>query len=345
MKILTIVGARPQFVKAAALNRLIQKTDGVSEVVVHTGQHYDPGMSDVFFEELGIEPAGHYLDINGGNHGDMTGRMMVALEPVMLTEKPDWVLVYGDTNSTLAAAICAVKLHIPIAHIEAGLRSFNRKMPEELNRILTDHASDVLLCPTHSAMNNLKNEGLSGKAVLSGDIMYDASLYALEVAKHKSTVLEDLGLSKESYALATIHRAENTSDAETLGSVLDYLRAQAKGQKLILPVHPRTSNAVKKFGLSFEGIDICAPVGPLDMAMLTANCSEVFTDSGGLQKEAYFFRRPCTTLRDETEWTETIEKGWNRLWKQPVTPVKQQEISEYGDGRAAVDILKVLREH
>jgi len=343
MKILTVVGARPQFVKAAALNRLIQKTEGVTEVIVHSGQHYDPNMSDVFFGELGISKEDHNLEINGGGHGNMTGRMMMALEPLMLAEKPDWVLVYGDTNTTLAAALCAVKLHIPIAHVEAGLRSFNRKMPEEINRILTDHASDIMLCPTHTAMQNLQNEGLSQKAVLSGDIMYDASLYALEIAERESTILETLGLKKEQYVLSTIHRAESTKDAKTLNEVLSFLKDSAKGQKVVLPIHPRTKGAVEEYGLNFDGITICDPVGPIDMAMLTANCSQVLTDSGGLQKEAYFFRRPCITLRDETEWTETIEKGWNLLWKQQTKYAPRQDITEYGDGNAAAEILKQLQ--
>jgi UDP-GlcNAc3NAcA epimerase len=340
-KILTVVGARPQFIKAAAVSRAIRETDGLTEVMIHTGQHFDPNMSDLFFEELAIPKPKHHLDINGGGHGDMTGRMLMAIEPILLDEKPDWVVVYGDTNSTLAGSLAAAKLHIPLAHVEAGLRSFNRRMPEEINRVVTDHLSTLHFCPTTTAIANLAAEGVVKGVHHVGDVMYDATLFALERAESTSAILADLRLEPGQYALATVHRAENTDDPQLLRGVVLFLLEQSRGRPIVLPLHPRTRDAASRMGVSLEGLRVIEPVGYLDMAKLLHHATEVYTDSGGLQKEAYFHRVPCTTLRDETEWTETIENGWNRLWKGPAR-VSRSEIDEYGDGQAAFKIVKLL---
>ena len=321
LKILTIVGARPQFIKAAAVSRAIRETDGLSEVMVHTGQHFDSNMSDVFFEELDIPKPQHHLDINGGGHGDMTGRMLMAIEPILLEEKPDWVVVYGDTNSTLAGALAASKLHIPVAHVEAGLRSFNRRMPEEINRVVTDHLSALQLCPTTTAVTNLAAEGVAAGVHHVGDVMYDATLFVTDKAEKSSAILSNLGLASKTYALATIHRAENTGDRQQLLAVVQFLQDQSRKFPVVLPLHPRTRQAALAMGVDLDGLKVIDPVGYLDMAKLLHNALEVYTDSGGVQKEAYFHRVPCITLRDETEWTETITHGWNRLWKQPAQAV------------------------
>lgn len=342
-KVLTVVGARPQFIKAAAVSRAFRDFPGMAEVMVHTGQHFDANMSDVFFRELGIPQPRHNLEVHGGGHGEMTGRMLEGIERVLLEEKPDWMLVYGDTNSTIAGALAAAKLHVPVAHVEAGLRSFNRRMPEEVNRVLTDHVSAQLFCPTKAAVDNLAAEGIVDGVHQVGDVMYDATLDAIRRAKVESTILETLGAAPGSYVLATIHRAENTDTAEHLGAVFDYLRAQAGGLPVILPLHPRTRGAAERFGLSLDGLRVIDPVGYLDMARLLDGCVMVLTDSGGVQKEAYFHRKPCITLRDETEWVETVEAGWNRLWKGPEHRHPRHDISEYGDGRAAHAILSLLQ--
>jgi len=341
LKILTIVGARPQFIKAAAVSRAIRETDGLSEVMVHTGQHFDPNMSDVFFEELDIPKPRHHLDINGGGHGDMTGRMLMAIEPILLEEKPDWVVVYGDTNSTLAGALAASKLHIPVAHVEAGLRSFNRRMPEEINRVVTDHLSALQLCPTTTAVTNLAAEGVTAGVHHVGDVMYDATLFVTDKAEKSSTILTNLGLASKTYALATIHRAENTGDRQQLLAVVQFLQDQSRKFPVVLPLHPRTRQAALAMGVDLGGLKVIDPVGYLDMAKLLHNALEVYTDSGGVQKEAYFHRVPCITLRDETEWTETITHGWNRLWKQS-SQAAQCDIDEYGTGRAAYHVVRLL---
>ncbi|MGY3534247.1 non-hydrolyzing UDP-N-acetylglucosamine 2-epimerase [Bradyrhizobium sp. USDA 4452] len=343
IKILTVVGARPQFIKAAALSRAIRDTDGLTEVMIHTGQHFDANMSDLFFEELAIPRPKHHLDINGGGHGDMTGRMLMAIEPILLAEKPDWVVVYGDTNSTLAGSLAAAKIHIPVAHVEAGLRSFNRRMPEELNRIVTDHLSTLHLCPTATAIANLAAESVVKGVHHVGDVMYDATLFALEKAEISSTILSELGLQPKQYALATVHRAENTDDPERLRDVVQFLLEQSHGRTVVLPLHPRTRGAASRLGVSLEGLRIIDPVGYLDMAKLLHHATDVYTDSGGLQKEAYFHRVPCVTLRDETEWTETVANGWNRLWKGPAHQVRK-DITDYGRGRAAFEIAELLRD-
>lgn len=341
VKILTVIGARPQFIKAAAVSRSIAARNDLREVMVHTGQHFDSDMSDVFFEELDIPKPDHYLGVNGGGHGQMTGRMLEQLESVMIEENPDWVLVYGDTNSTIAGALAAAKLLIPVAHVEAGLRSFNRAMPEEINRVMTDHISRLLFCPTQASVTNLQNEGITEGAHHVGDVMYDATLHAAERASETSTILTDLGLEGADFTLATLHRAENTNTAENLSAALAFLKQRAAERTVVLPLHPRTKQAAERFGLNFDGLKVISPVGYLDMARLLSGCCEVMTDSGGVQKEAYFHRKPCVTLRDETEWVETIEAGWNRLWKGPdYSP--QSEINDYGVGQASGTIIDRL---
>lgn len=342
MKLLTVVGARPQFVKAAPVSRALAE-GGIDEVLVHTGQHHDTQMSQVFFDELDIPAPRHNLEIHGGGHGDMTGRMLTALEPIVITERPDMVLVYGDTNSTLAGALVASKLHIPIAHVEAGLRSFNRRMPEEINRVLTDHLSALLLCPTRTAVDNLAAEGITQGVHMVGDVMYDATLLARRIAESRSHILATLDLAPSAYALATVHRAENTDDPARLATILDWLRAQAREQRVVLPIHPRTRTRAAAAGLDFAGIVTCDPVGYIDMACLLGHANAVYTDSGGVQKEAYFHRTPCVTLRDETEWVETIECGWNRLWQGP-DYLPRRDIVDYGEGRAAQAIVALVQQ-
>ncbi|WP_419797116.1 MAG: non-hydrolyzing UDP-N-acetylglucosamine 2-epimerase [Terasakiella sp.] len=343
-KILTIVGARPQFIKAAAVSRAFLDFPDMTEIMVHTGQHFDADMSDIFFDELDIPKPVHSLNVNGGGHGEMTGRMLEKLERVMLDEKPDMVLIYGDTNSTLAGALAAVKLLIPVAHIEAGLRSFNRAMPEEINRVMADHVSTLLFCPTQSAVDNLNAEGITKGVFKVGDVMFDATNFATQKAQETSSILEKLGLREDQYAVSTLHRAENTDTCENLTHVLDWLKDKAKECPVVLPLHPRTRGAAERFGLNFDGLTLCDPVGYLDMAKLLSASKAVYTDSGGLQKEAYFHKKPCVTLRDETEWVETIQCGWNRLWK--VCDYKERkDIDEYGDGRASHVILKAIEDY
>ena len=312
-KVVTIVGARPQFIKAAVVSREIRTQIRISEVLVHTGQHFDANMSNIFFEELEIAQPQYNLGIGGGTHGQNTGRMIEAIEAVLLQERPDWVLVYGDTDTTLAGALSAVKLHIPLAHVEAGLRSANRAMPEEINRILTDHASDLLLTPTDVASRNLAAEGIAGKKVRQvGDVMFDAALYYGHKAEAQSHILESLDLLPKGYILATIHRQENTDHVERLGNILAGL-SQA-GSPVIWPLHPRTRKRIRDFGLQLPATVKCIdPVGYLDMMKLETNAALIATDSGGVQKEAFFHRVPCITLRGETEWMETVEMGWNQV--------------------------------
>lgn len=314
-KIVSIVGARPQFVKAAAVSRILEGHAAGRECLVHTGQHYDSNMSDVFFSELGI-PQPHYnLAIGSASHGAQTGRMLEAIEAVLLQERPDWVLIYGDTNSTLAGAIAASKLHIPVAHVEAGLRSFNRAMPEEINRILADHASTVLFAPTRTAVEHLLSEGIdAAKIVLSGDVMYDAARHFHSRAIEGSTILQSLGLRRKGFVLATVHRAENTDEPSKLAVILGALAAVADQTTVVLPLHPRTRASIAKAGLALPASMVFIdPVGYLDMVMLEEASQLIVTDSGGVQKEAFFFKVPCVTLREETEWTELVDSGWNTL--------------------------------
>lgn len=341
MKVATVVGARPQFVKVAPVSRALAAA-GWDEALIHTGQHFDPMMSDVFFDELDIAPPAHTLDIHGGTHAEMTARMLIGIEQVLLAERPDLVLVYGDTNSTLAGALVAAKLRVPLAHVEAGLRSFNRAMPEEINRVVTDHLSQILLCPTQVSLRNLETEGVVSGVHHVGDVMYDATLFARARAAGRSTIVDRLDLIPGRYAVATLHRAENTDDPVRLGEVMGYLADIAAQCPVVLPVHPRTSQALDRHGIAIAGVTACEPLSYLDMTALCSHAAMILTDSGGLQKEAYFHRVPCVTLREETEWVETVTAGWNRLWKQPDYARPQKEIDDYGDGQAATRVVQAL---
>ena len=340
LRILTIVGARPQFVKAAAMSRAFAVVDCISEILVNTVQHFDPNMSQIFFEELRLAAPRVNLGIHSGSHGEMTGRMLAALERIIIEERPDLVLVPGDTTSTLAGALAAAKLNVPVCHLEAGLRSHNRLMPEEINRVLTDHVSALLLCPTATAVENLRLEGIVHGIHYIGDVMYDATLFAAAAAR-RSRVLDRLGIAGRSFAIATIHRAESTKDRETLGEIVAFLRERTRDYVVVLPIHPRTRKRIEAWKLDLAGITTCDPVGYLDMHRLLQSAVTVFTDSGGLQKEAYFHRIPCVTLRSETEWVETIEAGWNRLWKGP-DYAPRREIGAFGDGCAAAKAVALI---
>ena len=358
MKILTIIGARPQFVKAAALSREIKKHVQFQEVIVHTGQHFDANMSDIFFEEMEI-PKPHYnLNINGLSHGAMTGQMLEKLEVVMLQEKPDLVVVFGDTNSTIAGALAAKKLHIKVAHVEAGLRSFNLNMPEEINRILTDRISDWLFCPTDAAVNNLENEGYKNipcKIIKTGDVMEDAALFYGEKASEKSTILKQLSLIGKPFILSTIHRAENTDNPINLKGIIDALNLLHENNPVVVPIHPRTKKLIKQHQLK-TNFTIVEPLGYFDMIVLLKNCSLVITDSGGLQKEAYFFGKFCVTTREQTEWVELIEKGYNsiagtntekiiQLAKKALSASFPEKINLYGNGNASHNVCIALLEN
>jgi UDP-GlcNAc3NAcA epimerase len=313
---LTVVGARPQFIKAATVSRALRARAGVREVLVHTGQHYDDNMSSVFFSEMEIPPPDHNLGVGSASHGAQTGQMLAAIEGILMQERPDCLLVYGDTNSTLAGALAACKLHIPVAHVEAGLRSFNRRMPEEMNRVLADHASDLLFAPTETAVTNLAREGIAGPQVVNvGDVMYDAALFYGERAERGSDVLNRLGVAGAPYVLATVHRAENTDDRERLRTILAALAGVAAELPVVLPLHPRTRATLARLGMAdlVGRVLVTDPLGYLDMVMLERHASLVVTDSGGVQKEAFFHGVPCVTLRDETEWVELVELGWNTL--------------------------------
>jgi UDP-GlcNAc3NAcA epimerase len=343
IRLVSVVGARPQFIKAFPFSRAVRAHPRFEEILVHTGQHFDGNMSDIFFTELGISRPRYNLDIHGGNHGAMTGRMLAAIEDVLVAEKPDAVLVYGDTNSTLAGALAASKLGVPVVHAEAGLRSYNRRMPEEINRVVADQLSAVLLCPTSAAVHNLAREGIVAGVHRTGDLMYDAALLAMPLAESHATILKRLGLAPKSYGVATVHRAENTDDAVQLARIAAFLAEEARKQPIVLPLHPRTREAAKNAGVDFakNGVRDIDPLGYLDMCALLHAANIVFTDSGGLQKEAYFHRVPCVTLRNETEWVETIANGWNRLWTVPDYRPRRP-IEDYGDGHAADEILGIL---
>jgi UDP-N-acetylglucosamine 2-epimerase len=377
MKIATIIGARPQFIKAAPVSRAIAEHKRLTEIIIHTGQHFDADMSDVFFKELNIPKPDYNLGINSANHGAMTGRMLEKIEEILIKEKPDWVLVYGDTNSTLAGALAAVKLHIPIAHVEAGLRSFNREMPEEHNRVLTDHCSDLLFCPSQTAVQNLQKEGfgniindgkllerkffenalsafsfqLSPLVINVGDTMYDAVRQFSVIASRKSTILENLGIKPKEYLLATVHRPYNADVPENLQNILSaFLEID---EPIIFPVHPRTKQCLidLTFNIQNSKLRCIPPVGYLDMLMLEQNAKAILTDSGGMQKEAYFFGVPCVTMRTETEWMETVETGWNVVVganrKKIINAVRSFKTGNprpklYGDGKAAEKIIRHL---
>jgi len=311
MKVLSVVGARPNFVKLAPLSRAVRNK--FEEIIVHTGQHYNYEMDKIFFDELGIPEPDYHLGVGSGTHGHQTGEMIKKIEDVLIEEKPELVLDFGDTNTTLAGAIAAVKLHIKIAHVEAGLRSYDKKMPEEINRILVDHCSDLLFCPTKTAVENLRTEGIVDGVYLTGDVMVDSLNYCINIAEKKSKVLDELGLKPKEYLLATVHRAENTDDPERLSGIVE---AFCEAGNVVFPCHPRTKKLLNQFGLwdrLQENVKIIKPIGYFDMLLLEKNSKKILTDSGGVQKEAYILGVPGITLRDNTEWVETVEDGWNVL--------------------------------
>ena len=388
MKIISIVGARPQFIKLAPLIRGIQKHNKsnskfkLEHLIIHTGQHYDYEMNKIFFDDLGILEPAYNLEVGSGSHGWQTGKMIKKAEEVLSKEKPSWVLVYGDTNSTLAGALAATKLHFPVAHIEAGLRSYDKKMPEEINRVLTDHCSDILFCPTENSVKNLKKEGFiniinKGKlidenflinkrsninfnespiVINAGDVMYDALLMSLELAEKKSSILSRLKLNPKEYYSVTIHRAENTDDKNNLKNIMLALLEISKGKPVVFPVHPRTKKTLKKLHVSqgaSNRFHMIEPISYFDMLMLLKNAKKILTDSGGVQKEAYIFGIPCITMRNNTEWIETVESGWNMivgadqkkitesiLKSSPTTNSSTSEL--FGDGKTAEKIIKIL---
>ncbi len=376
MKFVSIVGARPQFIKLSPLCRAIDRwnhsrtDDRIDSTIVHTGQHYDSGMSKIFFDQMEIPEPAYNLEVGSGSHAVQTAMMMERIEKVLDKECPDVVIVFGDTNSTLAGALTASKMKIPIAHVEAGLRSYNREMPEETNRVIADHISTILFCPTGRAISNLKREGFStvldlrlkgesrrdlmksaspGNPLLvqSGDIMYDAFLFNAAVAENSSKILGELGLKAKQFALLTIHRAESTKDADSLRNILEFLQARIPELPVVFPVHPRTKNFILEQGMNLPGeFKIIAPVSYHDMIKLEKSAAEIFTDSGGVQKEAFFARVPCTTLRTETEWPETIESGWNRMMndaKEPIPKADPEEVKKFfGEGKSAEIHLQVL---
>jgi UDP-GlcNAc3NAcA epimerase len=357
MKIVTIIGARPQFIKAAVVSRALGKIPGVQELIVHTGQHYDRNMSDVFFSELGIPEPHWNLGIGSESHALQTGRMMGGIESLLLEQKPDWALIYGDTNSTLAGALAAVKIHIPIAHVEAGLRSFDRSIPEEVNRIVADHLSDLLFAPTEFAVQNLLKEGFERKRFLqTGDVMYDAALYYAKQAAETSTIRAQLGVGRGQYILATIHRPVNTDIRERLLTIVEAFEEVSRQMAIVFPVHPRTRAALEReklFDRLRQSVKLIEAVGYLDMIELERSAALIVTDSGGVQKEAFFQKVPCRTLKDEMEWPELFELGWNGL----IPPLSRpalvagilsglgttgQAAEPYGDGKAGEAIAQAL---
>jgi UDP-N-acetylglucosamine 2-epimerase len=372
MKLITIVGARPQFVKASAVIRATQKLNKrgkrIRDILIHTGQHYDYLMDRVFFEELKLPDPDYHLGVGSGSHARQTGIMLERIEAILQKEKPHVVMVYGDTNSTLAGALAAAKLNLPVAHVEAGLRSYNRRMPEEINRLLTDHLSTFLFCPTQQAIRNLSKEGVNDgrKRIVKkvGDVMYDSILFYSKIAEKKSTLLKDLGLCNpqpaighRQYFLATLHRAENTDDPQRLRSILKALNEIGGNTLVILPLHPRTKKMMKVYHLlrKFKNIKFIEPVSYLDMLKLEKNAKAILTDSGGIQKEAYWFGVPCMTLREETEWVETVKQGWNTLVgteeKKIVEAVRrfigkslpEKRPAIFGDGKAGGTIVRLLK--
>lgn len=345
LSILTIVGARPQFIKAAALSAAFAKSDISTELLLHTGQHYDYAMSEVFFAELGIEPPKWNLDLGGGSHGAMTGKMLEGIEKILLKNKPDLVVVFGDTNSTLAGALAAVKLQTPVAHIEAGLRSNNFYQPEEINRVTTDRISKLLYCPSQEAATNLQNENVPGDVQVVGDIMYDSILLARKLGLERgNTIAKRINIKAGEYHLMTLHRQENVDHPKRLQKIIDYVSDHANGKPIVFPAHPRTLQRLKQFKITLPGIIQIEPVGYLDMVALIEDANLLFTDSGGLQKEAYFCGTQCVTLRDETEWLETISAGWNRLWTEE-NFLPQKDTRLYGDGDSATKIVASIESH
>lgn len=348
MKVLTIVGARPQFIKAAPVSRILRQHH--DEYLVHTGQHYDDAMSDLFFRQLSIPAPNVNLEVGSGRHGAQTGAMLPGIESIAIEQRPDWMLIYGDTNSTLAGALVAAKLHIPVAHVEAGLRSYDRRMPEEVNRVVADHLSDLLLCPTGTAVANLAKEGIADGVLMVGDVMFDAFRQNLEVARRSSRILAELRLEKDGYQLLTVHRAENVDQPALLGAIL---RGVAdSGKRVVFPVHPRTRAALSSSGAKpGPNVVLVDPVGYLEMLILEENAEAVVTDSGGVQKEAYFAGRPCITLRRQTEWTETVSAGWNVLVGTDAAAIAESmrgfrprgvRPDLFGDGHAAERVVEAL---
>ncbi len=353
MKVATVVGARPQFIKMAPVSRELRKH--FEEIVIHTGQHYDYEMNRIFFEQLSIPEPDYYLGVGSGSHGYQTGEMLKKIEEVIMREEPDIILVYGDTNSTLAGALAAVKLHIKVAHVEAGLRSFDKRMPEEVNRVLTDHVSDYLFAPTETAVKNLYNEGIEEGVYLTGDVMYDALLHNIRIARKESKILKRLGLTPKEYLLATVHRAENTEGRRRLENIIEAF--VESGEFIVFPVHPRTKKYLETYGISgmvekAGNILMIPPVGYLDMLILEENAKKILTDSGGVQKEAYFLKVPCITLRERTEWVETVEDGWNVLVGSAREKILRAIVEfeprgetytyRFGDGKASGRIVRVL---
>ncbi|MDH6359068.1 UDP-N-acetylglucosamine 2-epimerase (non-hydrolyzing) [Parabacteroides sp. PF5-9] len=361
MKIITIVGARPQFIKAAMVSRAILKHNEkgkklINEQILHTGQHYDTNMSQVFFHEMGIPTPTWQLNCGKGTHGEMTGQMLIEIEKILIANRPDYVLVYGDTNSTLAGALAAAKLHVPIVHVEAGLRSFNRQMPEEINRILTDRLSSLLFCPTYEAVRHLVAEGIRDGVHHVGDVMYDAALTFGSIADNSSQILSRLDIHRKRYRLCTIHRAENTDVEERMRQIFTALREMGTVDcPVVLPLHPRTRGYLERYNQlksiqNQPGIVLIEPLSFLDMVMLEKHALTILTDSGGVQKEAYFHHTPCITLREETEWGETVESGWNQLAGYKTKEIlrclnnklERRDINEYGTGNAAQKIIGLL---
>lgn len=342
VRVLSVIGTRPQLVKAAVVTRALRDDGRFAEVTVDTGQHYDDEMSSLLLDDLSDLHTSRNLGLHGGSPAQLLARMIDGIGEVIVEERPDAVLVFGDTNSTLAGALAASSLAIPLVHVEAGLRSFNRVMREERNRVIVDHVADVLLCPTPTAVENLRAEGITDGVHHVGDVMFDAALLAREVVETTpSGLFERLGITPGEYSVATVHRAETTDDPDALAAVLTYLREAARERPIVFPVHPRTRNAIDLLGLSTEGFIACAPVGYFDMTRLVLGAQTVFTDSGGLQKEACFHRVPCVTLRPETEWVETIDAGWNRLWAvDDYAP--RREVAHYGNGKAGAAAVTVL---
>lgn len=352
MKIVTIVGARPQFIKASPVSAALRKNN--TEYLIHTGQHYDENMSKLFFDELGIPQPDLNLGIGSGHHAEQTGQMLIGIEKVLLEQTPDVVLVYGDTNSTLAGAIAASKLNIPIAHVEAGLRSFNKTMPEEVNRVLTDKISNLMFCPTQTAVTHLKAEGINEGVFLTGDVMYDASLHFSKLADQKGSVVGRLELSPKEYILATCHRPQNTDDQAILINIIEAFIES--GEQIVFPVHPRTKGFLNKFGLyekieNSSNLKLIEPVGYLEMIQLERDAKKILTDSGGVQKEAYFYHVPCITMRPETEWTETVDDGWNVLVGADKAKIldaiasfnpSHEHNNHYGDGKASGKIAELM---
>ncbi|KZZ85017.1 non-hydrolyzing UDP-N-acetylglucosamine 2-epimerase [Bacillus sp. SJS] len=349
MKVVTIIGARPQFIKAAPVSRELRKS--FDEIIVHTGQHYDKNMSDIFFDELNIPKPDYHLNVGSSSHGKQTGEMLAAIEEVLVKEEPAYVLVYGDTNSTLAGALAASKMHIPVIHIEAGLRSFNKKMPEEVNRIMTDHVSEYLFCPTDTAIQNLKNENVTHNVFNVGDVMYDAVMYNQKLATD-SKILEQHSLESKGYHLVTLHRAENTDFPEKMQNILDAFKQIDK--TLVWPIHPRTKHKLEGYGINLEDVPnlkVIEPVGYLDMLRLESEAEKILTDSGGVQKEAYFLQIPCVTLREETEWIETVQNKGNILVGSDTEKILEAVNSEYtsayepafGDGDSAKHLVDHLK--